>query len=127
MQRSGSYANKEDFMMDANATRFENAMAEIINEHGPEKKGKHSFKVKVLKWQKSSLGDYYEFQIQVEFLEGNALLNLTQSSFIATSRGTEPKDVGSNSFTIDSSIFKWVVYKRYTNFEDLHGQLVPYF
>ena len=72
-------------------------------------------KVKIVKWQQSTLGNYYEFQIQVEFLEGNALVNLSSQSL---SRETTPSR--ENSFVIDSSIFKWVVYKRYTNFEDLH-------
>jgi hypothetical protein len=73
-------------------------------------------KVKIVKWQQSTLGNYYEFQIQVEFLEGNALVNLSSQSL---SRETTPSR--ENSFVIDTSIFKWVVYKRYTNFEDLHA------
>jgi hypothetical protein len=73
-------------------------------------------KVKIVKWQQSTLGNYYEFQIQVEFLEGNALVNLSSQSL---SRETTLSR--ENSFVIDTSIFKWVVYKRYTNFEDLHA------
>ena len=48
-ERTGSYVNKESFGIDTDTDRFETAMADVIREYGPERKGKHSFKIKVTK------------------------------------------------------------------------------
>lgn len=61
MSRSGSFAGKDDLILDKDKENFENYMNTVIEEHGPEKRGKHSMKVKIVKWQQSTLGNYYEF------------------------------------------------------------------
>jgi hypothetical protein len=50
MSRSGSFAGKDDLILDKDKENFENYMNTVIEEHGPEKRGKHSMKVKIVKW-----------------------------------------------------------------------------
>jgi hypothetical protein len=51
MQRSGSFVDKDDMILDKDRENYENYMSNIIEQHGPEKRGKHSMKVKIVKWQ----------------------------------------------------------------------------
>jgi hypothetical protein len=61
-----------------------------------------------LKWQQSNVGNFVEFVIRVRYQEGrqNAVHN----------RQSKPSDM-----------LEWDIYRRYTNFADLHESLLPYY
>ena len=75
--------------------------------------------VKFLMWQDSNIGNYIEFKIQVTYHEGNENPG-QRSSLMSPHHSTNSSDQlhGSNS---------WLIYKRYSNFVDLHESIVPYF
>lgn len=68
-------------------------------------------------WQDSNIGNYIEFKLQVTYHEGSE--NSGQRSQLNSHSSNELNASGfSNS---------WVIYKRYSNFVDLHETLVPFF
>ena len=74
-------------------------------------------------WQDSNLGDYIEFKIRVSYNEGEG--NTTHRS-----TSVSPTAAGANtSQNRDSGLMnnQWEIYKRYSNFMDLHDKLTPYF
>lgn len=79
--------------------------------------GQYPISIKFLMWQDSNIGNYIEFKIQVTYHEGHENAGQRQS-LISPHASANLDSVGSNS---------WVVYKRYSNFVDLHEILVPFY
>jgi hypothetical protein len=61
-----------------------------------------------LKWQQSNVGNFVEFVIRVRYQEG-------------------PKNAVDARRSKPSDMLEWDIYKRYTNFADLHESLLPYY
>lgn len=73
--------------------------------------------IKFLMWQDSNIGNYIEFKIQVTYHEGHENAGQRQS-LVSPHASTNLDSQGSN---------QWVIYKRYSNFVDLHEVLVPFY
>jgi len=63
-----------------------------------------------LKWQQSNVGNFVEFVIRVRYQEGQGLKNNVDP------RRSKPSDM-----------LEWDIYRRYTNFAELHESLLPYY
>lgn len=70
-------------------------------------------------WQDSNIGNYIEFKLMVTYHEGHENAGIRQSMVSPMARQS------SDLNQADSN--KWFVYKRYSNFVDLHEALTPYF
>lgn len=84
-----------------------------MKEYSELERGQYPLNVKFLKWQDSKIGKYIEFKISVYYQEGP---------------GSVKEDV-KDSFKDEkpTSIYNWVIYKRYSNFVDLYESLQPVF
>ena len=71
-------------------------------------------------WQDSNIGNYIEFKLQVTYHEGHENLGSRLSH-------PSPHSSRDSMTNIQQGSNIWVVYKRYSNFIDLHELLVPYF
>lgn len=87
--------------------------------------GQYPISLKFLMWQDSNIGNYIEFKIQVTYHEGHENASGQRQSLISPHASANLDNFlhhgpggGSNS---------WVIYKRYSNFVDLHDILIPYF
>ena len=72
--------------------------------------------MKFVKWQDSSIGKYIEYKIRVFFQEGPGSQSPTYYQRSSMAFDEEP-----------TSIYSWTIYKRYSNFVDLHESLAPIF
>ena len=72
-------------------------------------------------WQDSNLGKYIEFKIKVSYNEGDS--NPNKSTNVSPTAAQSPNV--RESFATQSN--QWEIYKRYSNFVDLHDKLTPYF
>lgn len=70
-------------------------------------------------WQDSNIGNYVEFKVQVTYHEGH-------ESGTRQSLGT-PHHSGDPSNMPTDSMNQWLVYKRYSNFVDLHDVCLPFY
>ena len=71
-------------------------------------------------WQDSNLGKYIEFKIKVIYNEGDS--NPHKSQTVSPTGAQIPSRESFAPLTNE-----WEVYKRYSNFIDLHDKLMPYF
>lgn len=70
-------------------------------------------------WQDSNTGNYIEFKIQVTYHEGHEVNR--QSMHHSNNSVNESQSSKSQAPN------EWIIYKRYSNFVDLHEVLVPFF
>jgi len=76
--------------------------------------------IRIVKWQDSRIGKYIEFKIVVFYQEGpgsTKQIEFDRSSMDSNGAKTE----------VPSTIYSWIVFKRYSNFIDLHEALEPVF
>ena len=83
--------------------------------------GHYPLNVKFIMWQDSNLGKYIEFKMVVTYNEGDS--NPNKSTNVSPTAAQAPNV--RESFTTQSN--QWEIYKRYSNFIDLHDKLMPYF
>lgn len=69
-----------------------------------------------MRWQDSKVGKYIEYKINVFYQEGPG-----SKKFVQDSRNS----LVSND--VEKNIYRWEIYKRYSNFVDLSEALLPYF
>ena len=102
---------------------YQGATEDTRNQFGEKlRDGHYPLNVKFLMWQDSNLGKYIEFKIRVSYNEGegNPHKSSTVSPTAAQQHQANDRDSGLRSN-------EWEVYKRYSNFIDLHDKLLPYF
>ena len=68
-------------------------------------------------WQDSNIGNYIEFKLQITYHEGHENTSARNSLSDGTNDSRE-QQLNPN---------QWIIYKRYSNFVDLHEALVPFF
>ena len=74
--------------------------------------------IKFLMWQDSNIGNYIEFKMQVTYREGLDNINWSMASPHSSLESHNQTSNPGNT---------WIIYKRYSNFVDLHEALMPFF
>lgn len=83
-------------------------------------RGQFPLNIKIVKWQDSRIGKYIEFKIVVFYQEGPGSNKHTEFD-------RNSIDSSSGRIEVPSTIYSWIVFKRYSNFIDLHEALEPVF
>lgn len=90
------------------------------------RKEQYPLTVKFLMWQDSNLGNYIEFKIRVTYHEGHETPGIRTSLTSPHQSIEAPVNPHATSGSAQAEN-SWIVYKRYSNFIDLHETLSGYF